>query len=1053
MRKAMYMIIFFLFFLFSFPLFAKAERIVTLDSTKERYELAPYIDILEDKEKMWTITQISSEAFSAKFSPNRQTYPNFGYVSSAYWVRIHMNNRSVDHEWWLEINAPHIDRITLYTPTPVGIFTAKTAGDILPLQDRDIKHRNVVFVVHPEQMKNETLYLRIETEGAMQFPLLLWKPQAFAKANQSEFFIIGMASGILLAIAIYNLFLFFFLRMREYLYYVLFVFSSLFMQLAYNGIGYEYIWTNFSWWNNIAIVFFMACSIIWGTLSARNFLNIQMYAPRINRLLIGSTLAGIMTLFILPFSYKIALRFVMGATGAVTIIVISAGVLCWLKGYKPARYYLMAWLSFLICSSLSAMADIGYFVGADWTRYAFQFGSLVEALLLSFALADKINLIRKEKEQAEAEAKRNQQVTLESLRRLDELKDEFLTITSHELRTPLNGMIGITDSLLDGAAGPISEQMRKNLSMISTSASRLSKLVNDMLDVSQLKNHVMVLYRKPIRIQDVTRAVLEFSRYLAQDKPLDFRSHMYDSFPPVYGDENRIQQILHNLVGNAVKFTESGSIEVAAEVEGVYAKIFVRDTGIGIPEEKLETIFKEFEQGDSEIRRRFGGNGLGLSITKELIEMHGGIIKTTSRPGDGAEFIFTLPLAEKAEQEVLIPSTKVYYEEIATTVTQEVIPYTTATENVRGNILIVDDEPVNLQVLINHLVLAGYKVSTRKDGEEAIQVFEERGGFDLVILDIMMPKLSGYEICRLLRQHHSLTELPILILTAKNQPEDIMAAFEVGANDYLAKPFDKRELLARVYTLLSLRRAMQEIKDHARELERLNTELSQFNEKLECKIKERTRELEQVHWKNAEALAEKSVLKERNRIAGEIHDIVGHSLTTTIIQLEAGKRLLTKNPSLVLEKLELAQQLIRKGLDEIRRSVKTLRSEEIDYPFGPSLIQLLQETEKHTGVTINYQISPLPELTALQKKALYHALQEGLTNGIRHGKSTSFTFFLCQEDEILLFVLQDNGHGSEQPIFGFGLSTMRERIEEVGGTLSVHARREEGYRIDIVLPL
>lgn len=151
----MYMIIFFLFFLFSFPLFAKAERIVTLDSTKERYELAPYIDILEDKEKMWTITQISSEAFSAKFSPNRQTYPNFGYVSSAYWVRIHMNNRSVDHEWWLEINAPHIDRITFYTPTPVGIFTAKTAGDILPLQDRDIKHRNVVFVVHPEQMKNE----------------------------------------------------------------------------------------------------------------------------------------------------------------------------------------------------------------------------------------------------------------------------------------------------------------------------------------------------------------------------------------------------------------------------------------------------------------------------------------------------------------------------------------------------------------------------------------------------------------------------------------------------------------------------------------------------------------------------------------------------------------------------------------------------------------------------------------------------------------------------------------------------------------------------------
>ncbi|MFT9848075.1 7TM diverse intracellular signaling domain-containing protein [Aneurinibacillus sp. REN35] len=1046
MKKAFVMVFFFFFLFLVFPLLVQANNMVLLDSSQSQYTLAPYIDILEDKEKKWTIADVSSGAFSNRFSPIDQTYPNFGYVSSAYWVRIQISNTSSEKEWWLEIAAPPIDRVTLYTPNRIGGFTAKTAGDIFPLQDKDIPHRNVVFAIHPAQMKTETFYLRIETEGAMQFPLLLWEPQAFAEASQAEFLIIGIVTGILLAIALYNLFLFFSLRMYQYLYYVLFVFSSLCTQLAYNGIGYEYIWPNSPQWNNVSIIFFMACSIIWGALSARDFLNIKVYAPKINPWLLGCIFAGILTLLLLPFSYKLSLQLVMLSTGISTIMIIVAGALCWVKGYRPARYYLLAWLLFFLCSALSSMIDEGHFTGANWMRYSFQFGAVLESLLLSFALADKINMMRREKELAEAETKKSQQLALESLHRLDKLKDEFVATTSHELRTPLHGIMGIADSLLAGAAGPLSEQTRKNISMISTSASRLSRLVNDMLDVSQLKNQAILLYRKPVRIQDITRAVLEFAAYLAQNKALEFHNRIPDSFPPVYGDENRIQQILYNLIGNAVKFTEAGRIEVAAEVSGVYAKIFVKDTGIGIPEEKLEIIFKEFEQGDIETHRRFGGSGLGLSITKGFIEMHGGTIKAASEEGGGATFVFTLPLAQQAEQEVAASSAVVSYEKGVTRVAQEVTPYRVAAEKVRGTILIVDDEPINLQVLINHLVLEGYHVSTRNDGEEAIHAFEEHGGFDLVILDIMMPKLSGYEICRLLRQHNSLTELPILIVTAKNQPEDIIAAFEAGANDYITKPFDRRELLARVHTLLSLRQAIQEVREHAKEL-------SQFNEKLEVKIRERTRELEQMHWKNAEALAEKSVLEERNRIAGEIHDIVGHSLTTTIIQLEAGKRLLMKDPMLVMEKLELTQQLIRNGLDEIRRSMQMLRSEQVAFSLEQSLIQLLQETEQHMGVTIDYQISPLPELSPTQKKALYHALKEGLTNGIRHGKSTHFLFSLRQENGNLYFALQDNGKGDERPLFGFGLSTMCERIEESGGTLHVHTEPGAGYRINIVVPV
>ncbi|MBN6186043.1 response regulator [Aneurinibacillus sp. BA2021] len=1053
MRKAVGRFFFFFFLLSSFLLPVQAAGTAWLDFTQGQYELAPYMEILEDKEKQWTIDDVSSAAFADTFTSVHQRYPNFGYVSSAYWVRVPISNHSSQKEWWLEVAAPPVDRITLYTPNRDGGFTAKTAGDVLPMGERDILHRNVVFAIHLSQMKTDTFYLRIETEGAMQFPLLLWKPQSFAQASQIEFFMIGSATGVLLAVGLYNLFLFFALRMRQYLYYVLFVFSSLFTQLAYNGIGYQYIWPNSPGWNNVSIIFFMACTIVWGALSARDFLNIKTYAPKLNRWLLGCMTVGMFTLLILPFSYKIALELVMIGTGASTIIIIFAAALCWAKGYRPARYYLLAWLSFLLCSALSSMIDEGYVIGAGWMRYAFQFGAVLESLLLSFALADKINMMRREKELAEAEAKRNQQLTLESLHRLDRLKDEFVTTTSHELRTPLNGILGIADSLLAGAAGPLSEQVIKNISMISTSASRLSKLVNDMLDISQLKNQAILLHRKPVRIQDMTRAALEFAAYLGQNKALEFCMTIPDSFPPVYGDEHRIQQILYNLIGNAVKFTESGRIEIGAEAAGAYAQIFVKDSGIGIPQEKLEVIFKEFEQGDPDTHRRFGGSGLGLSITRGLVEMHGGTIRAESEPGKGAVFIFTLPFAQQAGQESAITLAQAAPEDAAAAVEQEIIPYTAPSGRVRGTVLIVDDEPVNLQVLINHLVLEGYRVSTRNDGEAAMQAFEEHGGFDLVILDIMMPRLSGYEICRLLRQRYSLTELPILIVTAKNQPEDIIAAFEAGANDYLTKPFDRRELLARVHTLLSLRRALQEVREHAGELERLNQELSLFNEKLEAKIRERTRELEQVHWRNAEALAEKSVLEERNRIAGDIHDIVGHSLTTTLVQLEAGKRLLAKNPALVTEKLELVQQLIRDGLNEIRHSMKMLQDEKTAFPLDQSLIRLLEETKQHAGVQIDYNISPLPELNAVQKKALYHALQEGLTNGIRHGKSTGFVFSLRSGHGRLYFTLQDNGRGEERLVFGFGLSTMRERIAEIGGTLHTHTRPGEGYRIDIILPL
>ncbi|HBE77987.1 MAG TPA: sensor histidine kinase [Firmicutes bacterium] len=223
---------------------------------------------------------------------------------------------------------------------------------------------------------------------------------------------------------------------------------------------------------------------------------------------------------------------------------------------------------------------------------------------------------------------------------------------------------------------------------------------------------------------------------------------------------------------------------------------------------------------------------------------------------------------------------------------------------------------------------------------------------------------------------------------------------------------------------------------------------------IELKIK--TKELEKTYQKLKEAameLEDITVLRERNRIAREIHDTVGHTLTTVLLELEAGERLIPLDPALATTKMELAKSQVRKGLNDIRASVVMLNSGHETLDFISSIKSLIHETMMHGDIHIRYQIDKLPLLTPQQEKALYHALQEGITNGIRHGKSTAFVFNLKKTEKWIEFFLQDNGGGVEQLTPGFGLTTMEERIKELGGIFSIDSKPREGCMIHISLPL
>ncbi|RMG23965.1 MAG: response regulator, partial [Bacteroidetes bacterium] len=444
-----------------------------------------------------------------------------------------------------------------------------------------------------------------------------------------------------------------------------------------------------------------------------------------------------------------------------------------------------------------------------WALYA------LAACLLAY-LGFRFIKNRNELQLREAELA-NEREAQRRLKAIDKLKDQFLANTSHELRTPLHGIIGIAESIMGQEEEVSREELRQNLGMIAASGKRLASLVNDILDFSKVRNHDLKLYPRAVDVYTLTNVILRASQWLAKGKPLSLNNQLPKDLPPLFADENRLQQILYNLVGNAIKFTEEGEINVGlAEAyqagEGKLLTLYVSDTGVGISEDKREVIFQAFEQVDGSEVRAFAGTGLGLSISRRLVEMHGGQMWVESEMGKGSTFYFSLPIAKEEAGQQLAASrpaeqTDFLYEEPA----DVPAPFAASSEPAepwsggqRKRILIVDDEPINHQVLSNLLSRKQYEIVQAMHGEEALRLLFHESKFDLVLLDIMMPRMSGYEVCEKIREKFLPSELPIIMVTAKNQEVDLVEGFSHGANDYLAKPFSKSEFLARLTTHLHL---------------------------------------------------------------------------------------------------------------------------------------------------------------------------------------------------------------------------------------------------------
>ncbi len=356
-----------------------------------------------------------------------------------------------------------------------------------------------------------------------------------------------------------------------------------------------------------------------------------------------------------------------------------------------------------------------------------------------------------------------------------EAKSEFLANMSHEIRTPLNGVLGLS-SLLDDQTLP--ESAREVAKLVRTSGEMLRRVLDDVLDFSKIESGKLELEKAAFSLRESLEWSLGIYQKAALDKQLELKLSVADNVPPqIVGDATRLRQVLTNLISNAVKFTDRGSITISVEVEqnksqsgACSLEISVTDTGIGIPENRINRLFQSFSQVDASTNRRFGGTGLGLAICKRLVEMMGGEITVASSPGEGTTLTFTVPVS------IAIPE----------------IPMDGGADcyGPSRRVLVVEDNPINRIVIERMLQKLGHSVDIVNDGDTAIQRAQEIH-YDLLFMDVNMPGLDGLQATRRIRALPTLhAKVPIIALTASAMANDRQDCLSAGMNDYLSKPIN-----------------------------------------------------------------------------------------------------------------------------------------------------------------------------------------------------------------------------------------------------------------------
>jgi len=424
-------------------------------------------------------------------------------------------------------------------------------------------------------------------------------------------------------------------------------------------------------------------------------------------------------------------------------------------------------------------------------------------------LNDKAQLLEVKNNEVEL-ASRSLEEKAEQLSLISKYKSEFLANMSHELRTPLNSLLILSQVLAENRDGNLTAEQVKFAQTVYTSGHDLLSLINEILDLSKVEAGKMPMIPKPFRLADVRDYLDQTFRHVAEQKGLSFEVQMDPSLPETaFTDLNRLQQILKNLLSNAFKFTSEGGVVLrvgrgpATEDAGTMLSFAVQDTGIGIPTEKQKLIFEAFQQADGTTSRRYGGTGLGLTISREIARLLGGSIQVVSAPGQGSTFTLCLPADYSGPESVWRDASADLRAD-----PEDIEPLPESADLSGTRVLLVDDDRRNIFALRTVLEARGIHVLHADNGKIALDLIQNNPKLDLVLMDTMMPEMDGLTAIREIRETLGLQTLPIVSLTAKAMKGDREKALEAGAWDYVTKPVDPQRLLSVIHRWREQRRSV-----------------------------------------------------------------------------------------------------------------------------------------------------------------------------------------------------------------------------------------------------
>jgi signal transduction histidine kinase/ActR/RegA family two-component response regulator len=771
--------------------------------------LTPYFEVLEDPSQTMTLAdvQASNSARLFKGDLGNDSSVKLGYSQSAFWLRLKLANPGDKPlPRLIEIANPTFGFVDFYHPDAAGQYRAEHTGIQAPFESRPYLHRHFVFPLTLQAHSEQLVYLRVHSITPISVLGKLWTPETFRAVERNDY--IGQAwyFGIVTAMAVFNLLMFVTLREAIYLRYVAFILVMALTLATQSGLVKEFLLHDAPWWSSVGAVLGFCFTLVFALGFMRHMLNTAKTAPQLDK--VARVLTGVLMLAALWASWDIRVV-IEPATlffAAVALFILGTGIVCALKRQRSAYFFVAAFAIVCLAGVLAAARSLGLVSPSFLTENALRIGSGIEMLLLAFALADRFNVIRIEKNMARREADRIQRRLVDTLKtservleqrvaeRTAELdqknaelshaiasREDVERIARHDIKTPLGSLTAAPALLRAGRT--MSAQEETILTMVEKAAGRALDMVNLSLDLYQMENGSYVFKPDTVNLTELVRSVVQDLSVHAQSKAVTIQISGHEPTVYVQGNDSLCYSILANLTKNAIEAAPEHTAVDIALLDGPQVVLRIHNTG-EVPAAIKSRFFAKYGS-----KGKAGGTGLGAYSAQLLARVQGGSLTMQSTQEAGTTLALTLA---QAQPPLATSATSAHASDTAPAKAQP------APQVAALHVLVVDDDEFNLMVVESHLPQPPLLVTTAVNGRLAVQaVIHSRP--DVVILDVEMPVMGGLEALARIRAYQAdQGQAPSFVVaySGSDDPLSIEKFRAAGFDHCLKKPSSRESVLA-----------------------------------------------------------------------------------------------------------------------------------------------------------------------------------------------------------------------------------------------------------------